>query len=1106
MEPGAETGSQLTTRARLSTDAAAPSESEPLIHRADVVPPASVLEVTAIGGGPDHRVRWRVTDEDGGSGFKHVTLYVAKDGGDFEIWQRQLAEPSGETVHFGQQGHTYEFLAMASDAAGNREQPPLGRYAPDDGSRVSFGTLPGGAEAQTPQPGQPPQPSTEPSTNALFLQAERGVPSAVSLNHPADFDVVLEPLTAEAFATGFTSSGGSIGPLAIAQTPGDEVLISGGRSRNEIYRLPKAGGEVGPAWAVVDHPVFNLTFGPDGRLWATTGGGPLLELDPDTGDPLAEYGDGITLGLAVDERSGALVVGSRYGVERFNPGTGKFTRLSRDRDLRVGSLAYDSEGALWGVRWPQRDRVVRFNPRGRAETMLSFQTPIDSIAFGPSGTPLEGLLFVSHHGDSPANARASAVSPEPGRGLTMVDVATLRQIAIARGGSRGDVVTTTSDGSVLVSQSGQVDLLRPVVAAEVVATNPAPGAIAALPLDRITVTFSEAMDDGPPDQTGSVRHTGNYALRTANGESVTVREVHYDPASRTAFLAVGPLSVGPHTLLVSDRIESRGGFPMSSAYQADFKAVAELSELVDIQVSGSRSHRANQTVTYEVTVRNIAERDLRLPAFLTLEAGLGTNGRPNEAALKGDGRWMLSLDAEVAGGVTLPAGEATTARTVQLQAPGDDKADFHSGVLASAAANQRPVFQSEPVPQVDADDIYRYDAEAVDPDGSAVAYWLGHGPPGLTVDQASGEVVWGTTTAVAAENDVLLYALDASGGWTPHRWTIVVDGGNRAPAWTDVPADATMSENQVLRFTVAAADPDDDPLVLWADRLPPHAHFDGSSGTLVWRPRANAAGTYRDITLFASDGVNTIRHSFDLRVADANRPPAIDAVRDVTLREGDRWTITLPASDPDGDRLRFTSEALPSGARLDPGSGTLHWSVRFDQAGTWEVPVAVTDGTLTSETTLQVNVLPANVPPKFPPMQGWSIDEGQVLSIRLAASDPDLPDYQPPTRLPDGTLDPPVASSPIRYSAEQLPDGATFDAATATLTWTPGFDDAGDHAVTLIATDDGGGVGEPLSTRVTVPIRVREINRRPQIPPMDGGERPPRPSRHRSRSCHRSGR
>src|SRR3546814_19729548 len=81
--------------------------------------------------------------------------------------------------------------------------------------------------------------------------------------------------------------------------------------------------------------------------------------------------------------------------------------------------------------------------------MLTFDGPADSIAFGKTGTRLEGLMFVSHTAGKVADTGLAAEGSE----LTMVDVATLRRIAVASSGSRGDVVHATSDGRLLISQS-----------------------------------------------------------------------------------------------------------------------------------------------------------------------------------------------------------------------------------------------------------------------------------------------------------------------------------------------------------------------------------------------------------------------------------------------------------------------------------------------------------------------------------------------------------------------------------------------------------------------------------------------------------------------------
>ena len=64
------------------------------------------------------------------------------------------------------------------------------------------------------------------------------------------------------------------------------------------------------------------------------------------------------------------------------------------------------------------------------------------LSFGQEETKLDNLLFISSNSGE----------------LIMVDLATRDTIIVADGGSRGDMVQTTSDGRLLVSQSNQVDV------------------------------------------------------------------------------------------------------------------------------------------------------------------------------------------------------------------------------------------------------------------------------------------------------------------------------------------------------------------------------------------------------------------------------------------------------------------------------------------------------------------------------------------------------------------------------------------------------------------------------------------------------------------------
>src|SRR4029077_20103598 len=130
------------------------------------------------------------------------------------IWQRQTTET--QAIYEGQVGHSYTFLALSADNAGNRESPP-GNDVPSDGTVVDVGGVPQVGRT-TQDIGAPPPPSNATSTNELFVQAQANLPSAVS-SKPSLFNTVVAPFTGEAFATGIGQSFSGIGPLAILERP-----------------------------------------------------------------------------------------------------------------------------------------------------------------------------------------------------------------------------------------------------------------------------------------------------------------------------------------------------------------------------------------------------------------------------------------------------------------------------------------------------------------------------------------------------------------------------------------------------------------------------------------------------------------------------------------------------------------------------------------------------------------------------------------------------------------------------------------------------------------------------------------------------------------------
>ncbi|HYU32388.1 MAG TPA: putative Ig domain-containing protein [Thermoanaerobaculia bacterium] len=1055
-KPGLATGTVVSAQARVLFNTLPPEDTLRIDQMIDGVAPTTTLTSRPVAAGEaDYQVDWSAQDDAAGSGVQSVTVYAAEDGGDFTIWRSRTTETSG--VYQGRAGHTYEFLALATDNAGNREAPPSGVLAPDDGGRPNLGVLPAVGETTPPDLGPAPAPSG-PATNPLFVEARKGVPGVRPATRVAEFQKVLRPFSARAFATGIGQSHADIGPMAILVLPDRTVLASGGPGRNQLFRFSGEGGDAGTPLATLLEPIFDLALGADGSLWAATGGGPLLQLDPATGAVLGRFGDRITQSLAVQPGTGRIFVSSGGGIEVFDPAARTFRHFS---DVRVGNLAFAPDGSLWAAVWPQRGAVVRFDPAARnprPELELRFDSAVDSLAFGADGTRLEGLLFISNNDSNggPRNARGSD--------LVMVDLATLERVSVATGGTRGDIVRTTPDGRLLISQSHQIDVLNPLVAPRVAATNPPPDAFAALPLGSVSVTFDQDLSIEKAESAESYQLTGE-----ASGP-VAIQSISYDPASRTAQLIFDALSTDRYTLTVTTAIQSAEGLDLETPYTGRFTTITDLSQFVTFDFSHARLLRREETVSYDVKITNTGTNSLLLPVLLTLTPEQRFTGEP----------LLIDLSGNVPGGLLRP-GESTTGRTVTVRDPGAARVAFDPSVTAATAPNASPVFDSRPVTQATAGQPWVYQAQAHDPDGgTALGYLLYRAPAGMQVDAATGLLTWSPSAASPEIAPVVLQVYDGRGGHATQQFTVQVAGGNRAPELADLPAQIEGQEGEPLEIALAATDPEGDRLVAVADNLPPGAVFEQQ--VLRWTPGEQAAGTYPGVRFTVSDRVNEVTRTTTLLIAPTNQAPTLLRPADRTVREGETVRLRLVAADPEGDPLTFASDLLPGGAFLDPHTGQFEWTPGFFQHGVFEVPLSVSDGELTTTVTATLTVLNVNAAPVFDDLGRFETREGQPVSFRVRALDPDNPAFVPPERKEDGTLtDLEGSPATVTYRAGGVPAGAAFDPETLVFTWSPGFTAAGSYPLIFTATDDGDGTGTPRSATATVDLEVLDANRPPVL-------------------------
>ena len=120
-----------------------------------------------------------------------------------------------------------------------------------------------------------------------------------------------------------------------------------------------------------------------------------------------------------------------------------------------------------------------------------------------------------------------------------------------------------------------------------------------------------------------------------------------------------------------------------------------------------------------------------------------------------------------------------------------------------------------------------------------------------------------------------------------------------------------------------------------------------------------------------------------------NRPPELSPLADRTATAGDTLTLTVRATDPDGDRLRYTASAADSAiARAGAVDSVLTLRPLAEGLTTIAVRVRDPEG-LAAADTFQLTVEPPNRPPTLTPLADLAATAGDTLTLTVRATDPD---------------------------------------------------------------------------------------------------------------------
>jgi hypothetical protein len=389
-------------------------------------------------------------------------------------------------------------------------------------------------------------------------------------------------------------------------------------------------------------------------------------------------------------------------------------------------------------------------------------------------------------------------------------------------------------------------------------------------------------------------------------------------------------------------------------------------------------------------------------------------------------------------------------------------------IKVNTVINQAPVLEQIGNQTVNVGSKLQFAINATDPDGDTLTYSASGLPANATFDPASHTFSWIPVYGQAGLYNVTFTVSD----WVlqdSKSVRIIVNNSNNAPVFGPV-ADASVNQKEVLKVQVTASDSDGDVLTYSASNLPVGATFDPATRQFIWSPVYNQVGNYT-VTFSVSDGTLSASRNVTFTAIKVNYAPyfTLGNFTTLTYNKGTPIRVNINAADWNHDVITYSATNLPKGATVNSATHTFSWTPGYDQAGTYNIILIVSDGNLQNSKLLRIIVNDGNNAPIFGPVADASVNQNEVnrAPVLLSLADMTIDEGKLLTVVVNATSS---EGKSLIYSATNLPKGATFNSTAHSLAWTPAYDQAGSYTVTFTVSE---GV---LKDSKSVHFIVKDIN------------------------------
>ena len=350
-------------------------------------------------------------------------------------------------------------------------------------------------------------------------------------------------------------------------------------------------------------------------------------------------------------------------------------------------------------------------------------------------------------------------------------------------------------------------------------------------------------------------------------------------------------------------------------------------------------------------------------------------------------------------------------------------------------------------------------------------------------DESENNIFWGKSEPVT-----VIIGQDSNAG------QILLETVNRSPELSPI-GNREINEGELLEFEISATDPDGDRLLFEIGNKPSDAEFafealeDGTAiATFSWRPAFDSESNYKVVFKVTDSGKPPLSDFEEITISVGNvpLPPVLNPIGNREVDEGEKLEFDINATDPDSINLRFEMGNKPADASFTfedfgngTGTATFNWTPGFGASGEYPVIFKVFDDSPPPGGPLsdfeEIKIVVGNVcrAPELDPIIPPDKNEDELIEFKVTAKDPDLPDDV-------------LSFSCVSDDSIGIVDADLcrfFDPFTQTFSWTPGYEDQGEHTVRFIVTDACKDP-EPQQDFEDVTIHVGDTCRSPILDPI----------------------